>query len=105
MNEDYRPKLSILLTEEQRAKLNKLLPWGTGTLLFSAIIDELIIVLEEYGPAVIGLIVGKRVLMLDLMKLNEQKRGEQSGPVQPKARKSRRSIHQRPNQEDRSDEE
>ena len=69
----YRPKLSILLREDQREKLNELLPWGSGTILFSAIIDELIPILEEYGHAAIGLIVSKKVSMLDFMKLKERK--------------------------------
>ena len=87
-SDEYRPKLSILLTDEQRLKLNKLLPWGSGTLLFGAIIDELILVLEEYGHAAIGLIVSKKVCMLDFIRLKEKERD--SGFKQPKTKRPRR---------------
>lgn len=100
-SDDYRPRLSIVLTDEQRQKLNKLLPWGSGNILFNTIIDELIVILEEYGHAAIGLIVSKKVSMLDLMRISEQKRLEgSSGPVQPKAKKPRRPINERADSDD-----
>ena len=100
-SDEYRPKLSILLTDEQRQKLNRLLPWGSGTLLFSAIVDELIEVLEEYGHAAIGLIVSKRACMLDLIKLREKER--ESGFKQPKTKGSRRPSEKRTNGVDTED--
>jgi len=94
-SDDYRPKLSVLLTDEQRQKLNKLLPWGSGTLLFSAIVDELIEVLEEYGHAAIGLIVSKKVRILDFIKIKEKERD--SGLEQLKAKKSNGPTEKRTN--------
>jgi len=85
-SDEYRPKLSVLLTDEQRQKLNKLLPWGSGTLLFSAIVDELIEILEEYGHAAIGLIVSKKVRILDFIKLKESER--ENGSKQSKTKGS-----------------
>ena len=94
-SDEYRPKLSVLLTDEQRQKLNKLLPWGSGTLLFSAIVDELIEVLEEYGHAAIGLIVSKKVRILDFIKIKEKERD--SGLEQPKAKNSNGPTEKRTN--------
>ena len=100
-SDEYRPKLSVLLTDEQRHKLNKLLPWGSGTILFSAIVDELIEVLEEYGHAAIGLIVSKKVRMLDFIRLKEKER--EDGLKQPKTKGSRRPSEKRANGIDTED--
>jgi len=100
-SDEYRPKLSVLLTDEQRHKLNKLLPWGSGTILFSAIVDELIEVLEEYGHAAIGLIVSKKVRMLDFIRLKEKER--EDGLKQPKTKGPRRSSEKRTNGIDTED--
>lgn len=70
-SDDYRPRLSIVLTEEQRKKLNKLLPWGTGRVLFSAIVDEIISLLECHGMAAVGLIISKKASLLELMMMKE----------------------------------
>ena len=55
---DYRPRLSVDLTEEQSKKLRQYLPWGLQRALFSAIIDDIISLYEiGMGDKVVQAIV------------------------------------------------
>lgn len=45
--EDIEPKLSIVITREQRKKLYELLPWGLQGRIFRAVVDDVIYVLEN----------------------------------------------------------
>lgn len=73
LSDEYRPRLSIVLTEKQRKRLSKALPWGAGRILFSAIVDDVIDLLEQFGMAAAGLIVSKRATLLELLVMKEQK--------------------------------
>lgn len=67
----YRPRLSIELTEEQYLSLQRNLSHGEGRALFSAIVDDLINLMEEHGNMVVAVIAGKKLLpreMLPTMK-------------------------------------
>ena len=44
---DYRPRLSIDLTDEQYRKLSNYIPWGLQRPLFSAIVDDLISMMDN----------------------------------------------------------
>jgi len=57
MSNEYRPRLSIELTEEQSSALLRLIPWGLKNQLFSAIVDQLIPLLEAKGTDVIAMII------------------------------------------------
>lgn len=61
------PRLSQELTEEQRRKLNELIPWGYRTPVFSAIIDNLIEILEGEDRATrkafLGALVSEKVTL------------------------------------------
>ena len=71
LSDDYRPRLSIVLTEDQRKRLSKVLPWGTGRVLFSSIVDEVIELLEHHGMAAAGLLISKKASLLELMQMKE----------------------------------
>ena len=51
--EDYIPRKTIPVTQEQLEKLRELIPYGMHGVVFRAIIDDLIILIEEYGPGVL----------------------------------------------------
>lgn len=66
---DYRPRLSVDLTEEQSEKLRRYIPWGLQKPLFVAIIDDLIDLFDK-GKAdmVIQAIVSGLIKPSELLK-------------------------------------
>jgi hypothetical protein len=61
MPSDYRPRLSIDLTEEQHNALNHYIPWGMKSALFHALIDGLIDALHHHGLGVLTLIMERKI--------------------------------------------
>jgi hypothetical protein len=66
MLSNYRPRLSIEISNEQYNALGRLIPWGVKSELFSAIIDDLIDLLEKEGEIVIAAVLTKRLKIKDL---------------------------------------
>lgn len=66
---EYRPRLSVDLTEEQSKKLRQYIPWGLQKALFSAIIDDIISLMEtDKGDKVIQAIVSGLMKPSELLK-------------------------------------
>jgi len=65
---DWRPRLSINISAEQYRKLQKYIPWGTRTKVFSIIIDDLISAVEEKGTEVIGALIARRIKYEDISR-------------------------------------
>ncbi len=63
----YRPRLSIEISEEQHRALQARLNHGEGKAVFTAIIDDLINLIDEHGSLVIALIAGKRLHARDVL--------------------------------------
>lgn len=62
MLEDYRPRFTFEITEEQKRKADLLLSThGIRKALFSIILDDVLDLLEEYGGMAIGLILEKKI--------------------------------------------
>ncbi len=59
--EDYIPRKAIPVTPEQMEKLRELIPFGFHGLVFRAIIDDLIDVLERCGPEILIPIVKRKM--------------------------------------------
>lgn len=70
---DYRPRLSIEISEEQHQALQRLVPWGTKNQLFSAIIDQLIPLLEEHGSVIIAFILENKLKANNLLNIDLEK--------------------------------
>ena len=51
----WRPRLSIDISEEQYNRIQSLLPWGIKNRLFNLFVDEVCDIIEEHGPVAIGL--------------------------------------------------
>lgn len=68
MTTDYRPRLSIEITEEQNKALQELIPWGLKNQLFSTIIDQLIPLLRRRGPDVIAMIITDHINVAQLLR-------------------------------------
>ena len=61
MKDNYRPRLSIVLTEEQHKALQKLIPWGVQKQLFSIIVDDVIRLMEKHGQVFIAAALNKAI--------------------------------------------
>lgn len=71
MAEYYRPRLAIDLTEEQAKKLNAVIPWGSKTLIFQLIINDLLDLCDKHGAGkVIGAFVERHFTVKEICKLN-----------------------------------
>lgn len=77
---DYRPRKSINVTEEQLEKLRELIPYGLHNAVFSAIIDDLIEALEYVGPELIALIIRRQVNLSDYSRTIKKAHDEASRP-------------------------
>lgn len=73
MTKDWRPRLSIEVTEQQMTDLQELIPWGNKTKIFSAIIDDLISVLKgENGHIAFAAMVCGAVRPKDILPVMSQ---------------------------------
>ena len=64
-DKDYRPRLSIELTDEQQVKLLRLIPWGVKNKLFSIIVDDVIRLMEEHGTKFLAAVLNKDIELKD----------------------------------------
>lgn len=73
---EYKPKLSIELTQAQADALRDIaLPWGWQRAFFSRIVDELIALDQDLGPRAIALIISGTISVSDAFPtLNEARR-------------------------------
>jgi hypothetical protein len=64
----YRPRFSFEITEEQKVRADKLIDtYGLRKLLFGIILDDLLDIIESYGPLAIGAIMSHKAKPRDLM--------------------------------------
>ena len=75
MSDEWRPRLSITITNEQYRKLQSLIPWGVKGQLFSAIIDDLITALEKDGEKVLGAILARKLKLEDYSQIGGKDNG------------------------------
>ena len=75
MSDEWRPRLSITITDEQYKKLQGLIPWGVKGQLFSAIIDDLITALEKDGEKVLGAILARKLKLEDYSQIGGKDNG------------------------------
>ena len=61
-NEDYKPRFTFEISEEQMVRCNRLLGiYGTKKAIFGPILDDLLDLIEEQGQIVIGIILDRAV--------------------------------------------
>ena len=61
MPTDYRPRLSIEISDSQARELQNLIPWGLRRQLFSIIIDDVIRLAVEHGSTFIAAVITKAI--------------------------------------------
>jgi len=70
MPTEYRPRLSVDISEEHRIMLDKYLDFGQRKMLFGIILDDLFSLFKKYGAGkVIGLYVEKHISLKDISRL------------------------------------
>lgn len=58
MSDDYKPRLSFEITEEQQTRANQLLStYGLRRTVFGVILDDLLDLIEEHGQIVVGILL------------------------------------------------
>lgn len=74
MRAEYKPRLSIDITEDMRDRLYKHLDYGMRKPLFHFIINTLIKYFDEYGAhKVIAAIIGKHIELKDILGIKLKK--------------------------------
>ena len=62
MNEEYKPRFSFEISEEQKARADALITvYGIRKSLFSIILDDMLDLIESHGNAVVGIILDGQV--------------------------------------------
>lgn len=74
-NKDWRPRLSIDLSEEKYKKLQDLIPWGLKSQIFNHLIDDLISMIESGGEMFLATILARRMKLGDFLRA-ESDRGD-----------------------------
>jgi hypothetical protein len=69
MDKDYRPRLSVEITEEQARQLRDLIPWGSRKQLFSIIVEDVIRLLREHGTTYIAAVLARQLKLEDYISL------------------------------------
>ena len=58
MNEDYKPRFSFEISEEQKQRADRLLDtYGLRKAIFGQILDDVLDLVEDYGGVAIGIIM------------------------------------------------
>jgi len=61
-NEDYIPRFSFEISQEQQLRTQKLLgTYGLRKALFNIILDDVLDLVEDYGGMAIGLIISGKI--------------------------------------------
>lgn len=69
---DYRPRLSIEVTEDQQRRLRECIPWGLQRTLFSTIIDDIIDLVERHGPMVLAAIIDRKIKADQYLRIGKE---------------------------------
>lgn len=66
---EYKSRLSVEITEEQRKELVRLIPWGVKSQLFSVIIDDVIRMIKEHGQMYIAAVLDRSLKLEEYTSL------------------------------------
>ena len=68
MSEDYKPRFSFEISEEQKKRADRLLSqYGLRKAVFGCLLDEVLDMIEEYGGMAIGIIMDKNVNVREII--------------------------------------
>lgn len=64
---EYRPRLSVELTEAQMKRAQRLIPWGLKSQVISMLLDDLMDMIETKGDIVLAVILKRRMSVRDVV--------------------------------------
>ncbi len=80
MSIDYTPRFIFDITEEQKARVDKLLSvYGLRKAIFSPLLDEVLDLIEEHGGMAIGIMLSKKVPIKEVIP--SMKRADEMGKL------------------------
>jgi len=76
MSDDYVPRFTFEISEEQKARADRVLAtYGLRKAVFSTILDDLLDLIEERGNIVVGILLGEVVKPREILpSMNEAER-------------------------------
>ena len=78
MNEEYKPRFSFEITEEQKDRADRILSqYGLRKSIFGPVLDDVLDMIEEYGGIVIGVMMSGKVKPRDVIP--SMKKAEEAG--------------------------
>jgi hypothetical protein len=67
-NEDYKPRFSFEISEEQKKRADKLLTtYGLRKAIFNPVLDDILDMIEEFGGMAIGIMMSGKVKPRDII--------------------------------------
>jgi len=61
-NDEYRPRISFDISEEQRVRADKLIAtYGIRKTIFNILLDDLLDLIEEHGSIAIGILISGKL--------------------------------------------
>jgi len=73
MNEEYKPRFSFEISEEQKERADKLLAtYGLRKAIFQAILNDVLDLIEDYGGVAIGIMMSGKMKPRDVIPVMKQ---------------------------------
>lgn len=68
MSDDYKPRFSFEISEEQMLRANKLLAtYGLRKAIFGKILDDVLDIIETHGGMAIGIMMSEKIANKDII--------------------------------------
>ncbi len=67
-NPEYRPRLSIDISEDLHKRYQDLVPWGLRSQLIIVLLEDVLNMIETYGDIVTALIIKRKLHAKDVLK-------------------------------------
>lgn len=81
MNDEYKPRFSFEITEEQKQRADqRLAQYGLRKAIFGRILDDVLDMIDEFGGIAIGVIMSEKVKPRDVIP--SMKEAEEAGNKQ-----------------------
>ena len=76
MNDEYKPRFSFEITEEQKMRADSLIEvYGLRKAIFGVVLDEVLDLIEEHGGIAVGILLSKqtkiRTILPTMNKIEE----------------------------------
>lgn len=68
MNDDYKPRFSFEISEEQKQRADRLITtYGLRKALFSVVLDDVLDLIEDYGGIAVGILMSGQAKPRDIL--------------------------------------